>query len=209
MPYGWSQGTQVICSAPSWHHLIVLGVPGHLQCAVRAPYGRSQGATSSAVRPPAPYRCCRGARSSAVHPHAALPVLPGRQVICLAPSGRPAGVLGAPGHALTRCEAKVLAWLWVLAPKKAAKTSDKMPENAVHHRWVTFADLEPLVLWYISHISGGGRPPNFTVLESFLCVCMQAPAWDGHQGAEEATFLGRSKIILSKIFVPNGFDKAI
>ena len=39
----------------------------------------------------------------------------------------------------------------------------------------------PLALCYISHISGGEHPPNFTILGKMLCVVwsMPARAWEG------------------------------
>ena len=74
-------GCLFIYGAPSLHHTDALRVPGHLQCTLRAPCGRSWGARSSTVRPPDAIR-----------------VLSRHQVICSAPSGRHAGALGASNH---------------------------------------------------------------------------------------------------------------
>ena len=35
----------------------------------------------------------------------------------------------------------------------------------------------PWALWYISHVSGGERPPDFTVLGTTLCQALPALAW--------------------------------
>ena len=42
----------------------------------------------------------------------------------------------------------------------------------------------PVSACYISHISNGEHPPNFTVLAEVLCEALLAPAWEGRQGEQ-------------------------
>ena len=73
------------------------------------------------------------------------------------------------------------------------KSTAKLPGNAVHHRWVTLGDLEPLALHYVSHSSSGAHTttdPNFAVTGMTECEASPVPVREGRQGEEALVSTG-------------------